>query len=179
MRPAPGAILGRMTVVRELTADDWAIWRDVRLRSLLDSPTAFGSTYERELEFTEVTWRERLGDPDAVSVLAWQDDAPVGIGAGFQDLPGYLHVVAMWVAPHARGRGVAHLTLDALRSWAEQRRLLLHLDVQSANHAARRAYETYGFQATGTTRPLREGSPDITERMVMEAGAMKPVLRRQ
>jgi RimJ/RimL family protein N-acetyltransferase len=71
---------------------------------------------------------------------------------------------------------VAHAVLDALRCWAEDRRLLLHLDVQSANHAARRAYETYGFRATGTTRPLREGSPDITERMVLEADAMKPAL---
>lgn len=167
---ALGATLGSMTVVRELTADDWAVWREVRLRSLLDSPGAFGSTYEREMEFTEQFWRLRLGDPDAVSVLAWQDDAPVGIGGGFQDIPGHLHVVAMWVAPHARGQGVAHLVLDALRSWAVERRLRLHLDVESANHAARRTYEKYGFRATGITSPLRDGSPDITERMVLTAG---------
>jgi hypothetical protein len=77
-----------MTVVREVTADDWAVWQEVRLRSLLDSPGAFRSTYEGELEFTEQVWRTRLGDPEAVSVLAWQEGAPVGIGGGFQDLPG-------------------------------------------------------------------------------------------
>ena len=75
-----------MTVVRALTADDWAVVREVR------------------------------------------------------DLPGHLHVVAMWVAPHARGRGVAHLVLGALRSWAEGRGLLLHLDVENANEPARRLY---------------------------------------
>ena len=156
-----------MTIVRELTAEDWAVWKEVRLRSLLDSPGAFGSTYERELEYHEQFWRARIGDPEAVCVLAWRDNEPVGIGGGFQDLPGHLHVVAMWVAPHARGQGVAHLVLDALRSWAGERRLVLHLDVESANDAARRTYETYGFVATGETSPLREGSSGITERMLL------------
>ena len=158
-----------MTVVREVTADEWPVWREVRLRSLLDSPAVFGSTYEHELGFTEDFWRERLGDPEAVSVLAWQGDAPVGIGAGFQDLPGLLHVVAMWVAPQARGQGVAHLVLDALRAWADVRRLGLHLDVESYNSAARRCYEAYGFRATGETKPLREGSDEVTERMLLPA----------
>lgn len=158
-----------MPVVRALTADDWTVWREVRLRSLLDSPGAFGSTYERELAFTEQFWRERVGDPEAVSVLAWQDDEPVGIGGGFQDLPGHLHVVAMWVAPQARRQGVAHLVLDALRSWAEERGLLLHLDVEATNEAARRLYEAYGFRPTGTTSPLREGVTEVAERMVLPA----------
>ena len=162
-----GGTLGHMTVVREVTADEWPVWREVRLRSLLDSPAAFGSTYEHELGFTESFWRERLGNPEAVSVLAWQGNAPVGIGAGFQDLPGLLHVVAMWVAPQARGRGVAHLVLDALRDWAGVRRLRLHLDVESSNVVARRCYEAYGFRATGTTQPLREGAEEVTERMLL------------
>ena len=161
-----GATLGRMTLVRVLTADDWAVWREVRLRSLLESPGAFGSTYEGELGFTEQFWRARLGDPEAVSVLAFQDGAPIGMGAGFQDLPGHLHVVAMWVAPQARGQRVAHLVLDALRSWADERRLLLHLDVYTANEAARRTYEAYGCLPTGATSLLRE---DVAERMVLPA----------
>ncbi len=171
-----------MTVVRKATADDWPTWREVRLRSLLESPGAFGSTYEREMAFTEQFWRARLGNPDAISVLAWQDDAPVGIGGGFQDRPGHLHVVAMWVVPHVRGQGVAHLVLDALRNWAEERRLLLHLGVESSNDSARRTYEAYGFTATGATSPLRDGSPEVTERMVLTAAddavADHPTARR-
>jgi ribosomal protein S18 acetylase RimI-like enzyme len=159
-----------MTEVRELTGEDWLAWRVVRLRSLRDSPSAFGSTYARELGFTELTWRRRLDDPDAVSVLAQEGGSPVGIAAGFQDAPGRLHVVAMWVAPEARGRRVCHLLLDALRSWAEARGLRLHLDVESGNVAARRSYEAYGFVATGASHPLREGSPETTDRLLLPAG---------
>ncbi len=161
--------------VRLLGGDDWALWRGVRLRSLLESPQAFGSTYEREEAFTEPDWRARLDDPDGVAVVATggqdheagRQDDPVGIAGGFPDEPGMLHVVAMWVAPSARGEGVAHLLLDALQAWSATRGRALHLDVAVDNPGARRCYERYGFVATGATHPLRDGSPELTARMVL------------
>jgi GNAT superfamily N-acetyltransferase len=160
--------------VREPTADDWAVWREVRLRSLQDSPGAFGSTYEQELGLPEEFWRERLDDPGGVCVLAWQDGLPVGIGGGYQDLPGHLHVVAMWVSPERRGQRVSHLVLDHLRQWADRRGLRLHLDVETSNAAARRSYESYGFVGTGETEPLREGSSEVMERMVLSGTQAVP-----
>ena len=41
----------------ELLADDWVRVRDIRLRSLLESPHAFGGTYENEKLFDEQRWR--------------------------------------------------------------------------------------------------------------------------
>jgi GNAT superfamily N-acetyltransferase len=73
------------------------------------------------------------------------------------------------VEPSARGQGVGHLILDAVRGRAEQRGLRLHLDVARGNAGARRSYERYGFVATGETRPLREGAPELVERMVLQA----------
>ena len=43
----------------------------------------------------------------------------------------------------------------------------LHLDVATGNAVARRSYERYGFVATGETRPIRDGSADRVERMVL------------
>ena len=90
------------------------------------------------------------------------------MGGGFQDRPGFVQVVAMWVQPSARGRGVGPEILDAVRQWADERRLRLHLDVSTANPGARRSYERYGFVGTGETRPLREGATDLVERMVLD-----------
>ena len=157
-----------MTSVRVLGGDDWRAWRDIRLRALRDSPDAFGSTYARELGLTEADWRRRLEDPGAVSVLVLDEGRPVGMGGGYPDLPGWLHVVAMWVDPAARRRGVGREVLDALQRWAGGRGLRLHLDVSTTNPGARTAYERYGFTGTGETRPLREGSGAVVERMVLD-----------
>ena len=155
-------------LVRVAGPDDWATWRDLRLRALQDSPSAFGSTYERERAFDEATWRERMRGHDGVSVLAWLDGTAVGMGGGFQDLPGFLHVVAMWTDPVRRGLGVGAAVLQALEDWAAGRGLRLHLDVNVANPGARALYERCGYVATGETRPLREGSAESVERMVLQ-----------
>ena len=160
--------------VRVLGGDDWRGWREIRLAALRESPEAFGSTYARERDFGEDQWRSRLEDPSAVSVLASAAERSVGMAAGFQDLPGFLHVVAMWVAPTWRGRGVSHALLAQIESWADARGRRLHLDVSITNLAARHSYERFGFVATGETSPLREGSADLKERMVLERGAQSP-----
>jgi len=152
--------------VRRLSADDWELWRRLRLAALRESPSAFGSTVGREAAFGEDVWRERLDDGDSVTVLATYAGAPAGIGGGFRDLPGLLHVMAMWVRPRARGHRVAHAVLDGIRDYADEHGLGLHLDVAVSNAAAWRCYERYGFVATGQTRPIRDGSPELVERML-------------
>ncbi|MGH3412702.1 MAG: GNAT family N-acetyltransferase [Marmoricola sp.] len=97
--------------LRFLHADDWRVWREIRLRALADSPDAFGSTLARERSFTEVDWRRRCGDR---SVVAFHGDLAVACGAVFADRPGYAAVVAMWVDPAQRGRGHSRRILDAL-----------------------------------------------------------------
>lgn len=162
---------------RVCSAEDWRTWRDLRLRSLAESPHAFGSTLEREQEFTDEDWRGRVAawtDPDeevaGPAVLVWSGETAVGMGGGFRDEPGLLHVVAMWTDPAWRGRGVGRTVLDTLRSWADEHDLRLHLDVEASNTGARRLYERYGFEATGDSRPLRPGSTYSCERMVLRRG---------
>jgi GNAT superfamily N-acetyltransferase len=164
--------------VRQTTADDWKTWRDLRLRALQDTPTAFGSTYERELAFTEDDWRDRAGGlanaavlgtgTAGPSLLAFVGDVAVGMGGGFRDLPGWLHVVAMWTDPAWRGHGAGSAVLEHLKAWSAGQGLRVHLDVETGNQGARRLYERAGFVATGETRPLRDGSPYEVERMVLE-----------
>jgi GNAT superfamily N-acetyltransferase len=158
---------GPPPTARVVDGDDWELWRTLRLQALRESPDAYGSTYAREAEAPPSQWRERLERAGSVSVLAFAGDRPVAIGAGYPDLPGLLHVVAMWVHPSSRGSGAAHAVLRALEEWAADRGLRLHLDVNAGNVPARRSYERYGFVATGETRPLREGSAELVERMVL------------
>ena len=129
-----------------LAPDDWEEWRAIRLASLLDTPSAYGSTYEREIAFTEQDWRDRLVGP---AVLVREDGVPVVIGAGFHPDPGTLHIVAMYVVPAHRGRGLSRQVLDALVGHGRERDLRVQLDVNTDNEVARLAYLRYGFVPTG------------------------------
>lgn len=152
---------------RNITPDDWEDWRDIRLRSLLEDPDAFGSTYARESQFDESTWRARTDGISGPAMLAYADDKAVGMGAGWLYEPGRLMVVAMWTEPAWRGRGVGLILLDQVVGWARERALRPDLWVADSNPAARRLYERYGFEPNGETAPLREESGLTMTRLVL------------
>lgn len=150
-----------MATLRRLGPDDWETFREIRLRSLAGAPDAFGSTLEREQAFTESDWRQRLDVP----VVAVEDPGPVSVGGTF-DHEGELHVWGMWTDPDHRGRGHARAVLDALLPPGRTAWLVVNV----TNVAARAAYERYGFVGTGTFEPLRPGSEQLMEQMVLRRG---------
>jgi predicted GNAT family acetyltransferase len=130
---------------RMIGPDDWRDWRYLRLRALADAPAAFGSTLAREQRFTEAEWRERTG----ASVLVYAEGVPVAMGAGFEDRPGQMMVVAMWTEPGHRGNGLGALVLDRVASLARSRGLVPHLFVMRDNPDAGRLFERLGFVRSG------------------------------
>ena len=147
-----------MAELRRLGPDDWADFRDIRLHSLADSPDAFGSSLEREQGFTEDDWRQRLSGP----VYVVDDPRPVSVGGVF-DLDGIGHIWGMWTDPAHRGHGHARRILDAVTPLLP--RIQLHVNV--TNGDARAVYERYGFVGTGELAPLRPGSDQRIELMVL------------
>lgn len=142
--------------VRRLDPDDWELLREVRLRSLGDAPDAFGSTHERESGFDEAEWRARAAGNGWF--VALEHDEPVGIVAGYRDPsapPEQRHLVAMWVAPAARGSGVAIPLIDAVVDWSRADGASeLTLGVADGNERAASLYRRYGFVETDLTFPL-------------------------
>lgn len=150
--------------VRRLGPDEWETWRDLRLRSLADAPDAFGSTLAREQAFTEADWRLRV---QSMPVVAYVEGTPAALGGAFRREDGIAQVVAMWTAPEFRRHGLGRLVLDEIVRWARDEGRRPVLDVTRGNHAARTAYERYGFVATGRTEPLREGSALLVDEMAL------------
>lgn len=157
-----------MLEVKPVPPDQWEVWRDLRLRSLRESPDAFGSTLERELAFGRDDWAARLDGSNGPAVIArWSRGEPVGMGAGWCYEPGRLMVVAMWTDPRRRGQGVGTAILDVLVAWAREHELRPDLWVADANPGARAFYERYGFVGNGETAQLRAGSPLTMSRLVL------------
>lgn len=152
-------------------------YREIRLAALADSPEAFSSTLEREAEFSEQTWRQRLGA--SPSFLAWHGGAVAGTVtalsgeiAGLPDFPGAWHLVAMWVRPAARRHGIGRLLVQTVTDQAAAAGApSVLLWVFDANERARALYERMGFRATDRTG-ARPGNPqDIEHLMIRELGA--------
>jgi Acetyltransferase (GNAT) family len=90
--------------------EEHELLRAIRLRCLREEPDAFGSTYEREVAFTDEIWVSRLrpdGNPHYLSEAS--DGTPNGIAAGVPDDSdeAVANLVSMWVDPVARGSGAA------------------------------------------------------------------------
>ena len=165
-----------MVRVGLLGEDDWAVFREIRLRSLLDSPEAFGSTYGEESSQTERGWRDRAAGRwrgGIAAVFAGRTDDGVAIGtatgAEYDAEPGVGHVYAMWVAPDARSAGVGRALLDAVEAWARDRGCdRLALTVTETNAVARAFYGASGFIESEDRSPLREGSRLLAVTMTKE-----------
>lgn len=154
--------------IRRLAPNEWRRFRDIRLRSLKDSPEAFGGTYESEGNSDEARWCGWLtGDGwrgDVAAFLAEGEGTgrPIGVAvcALFDAQPGTAHLFAMWVDPVERGRGVGRALVRAVAARAKERGAgEVTLCVTEGNDAAAALYASSGFVGTADPpRPLREGS---------------------
>jgi GNAT superfamily N-acetyltransferase len=134
-----------VTVAR-VSASNWRTVRDIRLQALRDAPLAFASSYAREAEFDEETWRQRV---DTATWFVARDEPdhadPVGLVAGITDREtGGPHLVSMWVDPRVRGRGVGLALVGAVKEWAPPDAEQLILWVADGNDGARRLYNAAG-----------------------------------
>ena len=149
-------------VVRRLAADEWPLLRDLRLTALREAPSAFWSTYEREASYDEAQWIAFLRR--AVWFTAEVDGSPAALAAcgDVHDEPDNAdrQVIGMWVAPHARHRGVGAALLSAVVDRARGEGapgVVLWVAVDNA--AARRLYESLGFVDTGGRGDLPHDPP--------------------
>src|SRR5205085_10663372 len=62
--------------IKRVGPDDWRLFREVRLASLRDAPSAFASRLETALEYREADWRERLAS--VTQFVAFDAEQPVG-----------------------------------------------------------------------------------------------------
>ncbi len=137
--------------------------KETRLRALRDAPYAFGSTYAREDTFTDGEWQRRAAQGNWF--LAWSAGGPVGIAAMVSEdqAPQERHLVAMWVEPGQRGRGVA---CDLVEAVCDQARSAgadaVSLWVADGNPRARRFYDQCGFCPCDVRQPL-PSAPEVWE----------------
>ena len=127
---------------------EWERFRTVRLASLSESPAAFGARYADWVDAPAERWESRLTQVP-LTLLAQEGTTVVGVVSGYPVEEKWVELISMWVAPSARGRGVAQQLIDAVTKWAADQGRSTFLMVLRDNAPARRAYERAGFVDKG------------------------------
>lgn len=142
-----------------IKASDWEVWRELRLEALAEAPYAFGSTLAEAQERDEEGWRAGFPtDGKGANFVGRLDGVAVGMSAVFllADPAGEPLLVSMWLAPAARGSGLAEELVRAVEKWAVEHDLSrVLLDVVEDNLPAIRLYQRLGYVPTGDAEPLR------------------------
>jgi ribosomal protein S18 acetylase RimI-like enzyme len=149
--------------LRRFRANEGPLFREVRLRALRDAPSAFDATYADAAVRPAPFWDEWIAKWAAgerqVGFVALDGARATGLVGGYFDddegEPDAVHLIAMWVAPEARGRGVGSALTTAVVDWARERGARrVKLWVARSNREAIRLYERCGFRHTGVGMTL-------------------------
>lgn len=150
-----------------LSVDGWRLLEDLRLAALRESPGAFLSRYDVEVDLTEADWK----DEAARGIwLVWCSDgrATALLGATPEPdvSPHDRYLSRLWVAPHARRTGIAtQLVTDMLRRLEAAGVRRAWLWVLEGNNSARSLYLRLGFSPVGDRQPLTHDSSRFEERL--------------
>ncbi|MRN53168.1 GNAT family N-acetyltransferase [Paenibacillus monticola] len=143
--------------IRVLQETDARFYQELRLSSLMINPEAFGSTYEREVEFSLETIVERIKPSKDKFVLGAFDSSGSLVGIVTFMRENSLkavhkgNVYGMYVAPEMRGKGLGKLLMLELITRARDCEGLeqINLTVVSDNDSAKKLYKSVGFKVYG------------------------------
>ena len=100
--------------VRELAADEWEIFKTLRLRALQEDPEAFVASYEEESQHSDEEWQERMSHATRIGAQQgseWVALASVG-DEDTRDDDELGEVYGIWVTPSLRGEGGARQLME-------------------------------------------------------------------
>jgi ribosomal protein S18 acetylase RimI-like enzyme len=147
-----------MVVLRVLTADDWPLWRTLRLSALTEAPHAFKSRLSDWHRGDEERWRVRFENPASHHLVAFLGEDPVGMASCLPEDGDIRELRSVWVSPRARGRGVGDRLMTEIGEWAvKSGGTLLKLCVLPDNEPAIALYRRNGFVEAGHGELLADG----------------------
>jgi ribosomal protein S18 acetylase RimI-like enzyme len=167
--------------VRTLGEEDWQEFKAIRLAALRDSPDAFAANADDEEGLEEDFWRLRMRRSVRIVALRVEGDGeaevaggrPVGVvslGEGKDEEGRVAEIFGLWVAPDARGTGVATRLVEASADRARHDgRTHVSYWVGTDNGRAVAFASGIGFRPTDFRRPMRltpgngGGDPDVDE----------------
>lgn len=143
-------------VIREASLADLTQFRELRLRALQDSPTAFPADYQANANQPSSYWQDRLKEDENGNLfLAEHEPRLIGMtGIMRGQSPKTKHSADIWgVYVHSEWRGlhIAGALIERCIEWAKSKDVnIVKLGVVIPNESAVRCYQRCGFTISAT-----------------------------
>ena len=154
--------------VEELSPDEWARLRHLRIASLMESPDSYGADLETEEMLTEDEWRSRFETHDhLVAMIDGKDVGVLSVENLDGDFGATCWIGGCWVDPRFRGKGVMRALIGYLDDHSAERGWVVQgLGVFAENEAAIASYQHLGFVRQGELQPSRRRPDRLYQRMI-------------
>jgi ribosomal protein S18 acetylase RimI-like enzyme len=156
--------------IKKLTSDRWNDLKKLRLEALKNEPTAFGSSFEEEVDAPKEEWQRKIGN----TIFALHNGQPVGMMVYvFSNRLKMKHIAdihAVYVNPDFRNRGIGNMmfskTLSLIKENAQIRKI--KLTVNPEQNQAVSLYKKHGFEMTGISKKELFFDRKFYDEMLME-----------
>lgn len=144
--------------IRLLGPDDAQQYRVIRLEALKNSPEAFAASYEEEKSRTVEQYKDKLFSNDLYTYGAFDHEKLIGVVTVVREtrikLSHRANIVAMYVIPEKRSRGVGWALLENAINIAKETNQIeqINISVVTTNESAKKLYSKLGFSVFGTEK---------------------------
>ncbi|NDI33868.1 GNAT family N-acetyltransferase [Chengkuizengella sediminis] len=159
--------------IKRLDSIHAEIYKKLRLKGLKNHPSAFGSSYEEEKEFTVEVYKSRL-QSESITLGAFKSEQLIGIVTLVKEKKNKLkhraNIYAMYVDSDYHGMGIGKsLMIEVIKKAKELDEVeQIYLSVNKENEAARKLYNSMGFETFGEDkRALKIGDTYYDEEHMM------------
>ena len=144
-----------MTIhIKQLTSEDWPLFKRLRLKALQSDNAVFGANYNDEVQKCDAHWQERLTNSDNAIFALFDDAKPIGLTAisyNWDDPDRRSAMMwASWLEREYRGRGLSKYFYEARLKWAEDKEDIerIYVGHREGNLSSRNANQKFGFAYT-------------------------------
>jgi len=139
-----------VTISRSLE-ENWQDFKNIRLDALKNEPSAFGSSFEEENEFTEELWKQR----SLSALIAYSNNNPIGLLVYIINnrikTKHVATIYSVYVNKNYRGQGVGKKLINSALESIKKNSDVIKVDlaVNPEQVSAVKLYEYFGFKEVG------------------------------
>lgn len=150
--------------VHRVLTKEWEKVRDIRIRSVTDSPQAFGDTKETVTARTQETWEQWIENSHQYVIEV--DDKFIASVTFRKDPEGVWIINGVWTDPLYRNKGLSRKLFEHVFCDAKEMNIdSIKLKVNPTQTGAVYLYESLGFIKIGTSErlPFGDGSHEVLD----------------